>query len=51
MNRNDENVNTLTIEICDAVIRDLQGHSNHFLQVGNVLTKHLDKIKYISEIY
>ena len=47
MNGNDENINPLTIDICDAIIHDLQGHSNHFLQVDNILTKHLDKIKCI----
>ena len=45
MNRNDENVDPLTAEIYEAVIRDLQGHSNPFFQVDNILTKHLDKIK------
>ena len=37
----------MTIDICDAIIRDLQGHNNHFLQVDNILRKHLDKIKCI----
>ena len=45
MNRNDENVDPLTAEIYEAVIQDLQGHSNHFLQVDTILTQHLDKIK------
>ena len=45
MNRNDENVNPLTTKNYEAVIQDLQRHSNHFLQVDNILTKHLDKIK------
>ena len=35
----------MTAEIYEAVIRDLQGHSNPFFQVDNILTKHLDKIK------
>ena len=43
-NRNDENVNSLTAEIFEAIISDLQGHSNHFLQVDIALTKGLDKI-------
>ena len=34
-----------TTEIYEAVIQDLQGHSNHFLQVDTILTQHLDKIK------
>ena len=45
MNRNYENTDPLTTEIYELVIRDLQGHSNHFLQVDIILTKHLDKIK------
>ena len=44
MSRNDENVNPLTAEIFEAIISDLQGHSNHFLQVDIALTKGLDKI-------
>ena len=44
MSRNDENVNPLTAEIFEAIICDLQGHSNHFLQVDIALTKRLDKI-------
>ena len=45
MNRNYENVDPLTTEIYEAVIQDLQGHSNHLLQVDTILTKQLDKIK------
>ena len=44
MNENQENVNPLTEDICNAIIIDLKGHSNHFLQVDSILTKYLDKI-------
>jgi hypothetical protein len=47
MNENQENVNPLTVDICNAIIIDLKGHSNHFLQVDGILAKHLDKIRCI----
>ena len=45
MSKDDENVNPLTVEVFDAIICDLQGASNHFLQADLALTKHLDEIK------
>ena len=44
MNENQENVNPLTVDICNPIIIDLKEHSNHFLQVDGILTQHLDKI-------
>ena len=44
MNENQENVNPLTVDICNPIIIDLKEHSNNFLQVDGILTQHLDKI-------
>ena len=45
MSRDSENIDPLTIDIFNAIIFDLQGTSNHFLQTDLALTKHLETIK------
>ena len=34
----------MTVDICNVIIINLKGHSNHCLQVDGILTKHLDNI-------
>ena len=44
MDQNQENVNPLIVDICNAINIDLKSNSNHFLHVDGILTKYWDEI-------